>query len=190
MRPRRHLHILAASAMRPIALTRHYDGFNDAPGPAPPFIVKSAPEEPRVKDVRTALMIAQNTEGELVQRPLSPHLQVYRWPISMALSIAHRATGVALSVGTLLLTWWLVAAAGTDTAFDRVQWFLGSALGLLLLFGWSLSLIFHFFTGIRHLVWDAGYGFDAPRYNQSGWAVLIGTGVCTLLVWIVGLIAW
>ena len=118
-----------------------------------------------MKDVRDALMTARNSEGKLVRRPLSPHLQVYRWPISMALSILHRVTGVALGVGTLLLTWWLVAAASADDVFDRAQWFMGSALGLLLLFGWSAALIFHFFSGIRHLVWDAGIGFEAPTYN-------------------------
>jgi succinate dehydrogenase / fumarate reductase cytochrome b subunit len=108
----------------------------------------------------------------------------------MALSILHRMTGCALGVGTLLLTWWLVAAAGSDTAFEQAQWFRGSALGLLLLFGWSLALIFHFFSGIRHLVWDAGIGFDAPSYNISGWGVVIATGVCTVLVWVVGLAVW
>jgi succinate dehydrogenase / fumarate reductase cytochrome b subunit len=143
-----------------------------------------------VRDVRDALMIARNSEGKLVSRPLSPHMQVYRWPISMALSISHRASGIALSVGTLLLTWWLVAAATSDRAFAGVQGFLGSWLGVLLLLGWSAALIFHFFTGIRHLVWDAGYGFDPPKYNQSGWAVLIATAVCTLLVWIVGFVVW
>jgi succinate dehydrogenase / fumarate reductase cytochrome b subunit len=143
-----------------------------------------------VKDVRNALMIARNSEGKLVRRPLSPHLQVYRWPISMAMSILHRATGVALGVGTLLLTWWLVAAAGSDDAFDRAQWFMGSALGVLLLFGWTIALIFHFFSGIRHLVWDSGIGFEAPTYNTTGWAVLIATGVSTVLVWAVGLAVW
>jgi succinate dehydrogenase / fumarate reductase cytochrome b subunit len=143
-----------------------------------------------VKDVRDALMIGRDSQGKLVRRPLSPHLQVYRWPISMALSILHRVTGVALGVGTLLLTWWLVAAAGSDDAFDRAQWFMGSALGLLLLFGWSAALIFHFFSGIRHLVWDAGVGFDAPTYDTTGWGVVIATGVCTVLLWIVGLVVW
>lgn len=143
-----------------------------------------------MRDVRDALMIARNSEGKLVRRPLSPHIQVYRWPLSMALSILHRVSGVALGVGTLLLTWWLVAAVSSDGVFDRVQWFMGSPIGLLLLFGWSVALIFHFFSGIRHLVWDAGFGFDAPTYNTSGWAVLIATGVCTVLVWVVGLMAW
>jgi succinate dehydrogenase / fumarate reductase cytochrome b subunit len=144
-----------------------------------------------VKDVRDALMIARTSDGKLVRRPLSPHVQVYRWPVSMALSILHRITGCALGVGTLLLTWWLVSAASADDAvFDRAQWFMGSAVGLLLLFGWSLALIFHFFSGIRHLVWDAGFGFDAPAYNTSGWGVIIATGVGTVLVWIVGLAVW
>jgi len=143
-----------------------------------------------VRDVRDALMTARNSEGKLVRRPLSPHMQVYRWPISMALSILHRITGCALGVGTLLLTWWLVAAASPDDVFARAQWFMGSAVGLLLLFGWSLALIFHFFSGIRHLVWDAGIGFDAPAYNTSGWGVVIATAVCTVLVWVVGLAVW
>jgi succinate dehydrogenase / fumarate reductase, cytochrome b subunit len=143
-----------------------------------------------VKDVRDAMMIGRNSEGKLVRRPLSPHLQVYRWPISMALSIVHRATGVALGVGTLLLTWWLVAAASTDDVFERAQWFMGSAVGLLLLFGWSVALIFHCFSGIRHLIWDTGIGFDSRTYNTSGWSVVIATGLCAVLLWVVGLAVW
>jgi succinate dehydrogenase / fumarate reductase cytochrome b subunit len=143
-----------------------------------------------VRDVRDAQMIGQNSDGKLVRRPLSPHIQVYRWPVSMALSILHRITGVALGIGTLLLTYWLVATAGTDDAYEGAQWFLGSAVGLLLLFGWSAALIFHFFSGSRHLLWDIGIGFDPPHYNLSGWGVIIATGVFTLLVWIVGLAFW
>jgi len=144
-----------------------------------------------VADVREALMVGRNSDGKLVRRPISPHLQVYRWPISMALSILHRASGVVLGVGTLLLTCWLVSAANaTDDVFDNVQHFMGSFIGLMLLFGWSVALIFHFFSGIRHLVWDAGSGFDAPHYNTSGWAVAIATTVGTVLVWVVGLAVW
>ena len=143
-----------------------------------------------MRDVREALMIARNTEGQTVNRPLSPHLQVYRWPLSMAISISHRATGIALGAGCLLLTWWLVAAATSDRAFAAVQWFISSWLGLLLLFGWTVTLMFHFFAGIRHLAWDAGYGYDAPIYNRSGWGVVIATGVCTVLIWIIGLAVW
>ncbi len=143
-----------------------------------------------MRDVRDALMVARNTDGKLVRRPLSPHVQIYRWPISMALSIAHRISGVGLGVGALMLTWWLVAAATSDAAFATVQHFLGSALGILLLFGWSAALIFHLFSGIRHLVWDAGRGFDAPDYNTSGWAVVIATVVVTVVIWAAGLMAW
>src|SRR3954452_9910772 len=143
-----------------------------------------------VKDVREALMVARNTDGKLVRRPLSPHVQIYRWPISMALSILHRVTGVALGVGTLLLTWWLVAAASSDAAFATAQAFIGSALGLLLLFGWSFALFFHLYSGVRHLVWDAGIGFESPAYNITGWAVVIATGVSTILVWLIGLAVW
>lgn len=140
-----------------------------------------------MRDVRDALMVARNSDGTLIRRPLSPHLQVYRWPLSMALSILHRVTGVGLGLGTLMLTWWLVAAATSEAAFATAQWFLGTPIGWLLLFGWSLSLIFHFFSGIRHLVWDAGVGFEPAQYNNSGWAVVIATGVCTVAVWVVAL---
>lgn len=143
-----------------------------------------------MRDVRDALMVARNSDGKLVRRPMSPHIQVYKWPLSMVLSIEHRVTGVGVSIGTLLLTWWLVAAASSDYAFDRVQWFLGSGLGLLLLFGWTAALLFHFFQGVRHLGWDAGYGFNDGEYNTTGWAVVIATVVCTVLIWVVGLATW
>jgi succinate dehydrogenase / fumarate reductase cytochrome b subunit len=135
-------------------------------------------------------MVARNTDGKLVARPMSPHLQIYRWPISMALSILHRASGVALGIGTLMLACWLVSAATSPDAFGAVQGFLASPIGLLLLFGWSAALIFHFFAGIRHLVWDAGYGFDAPQYNNTGWAVVIATAATTVAVWVIGLAVW
>ncbi len=143
-----------------------------------------------MEDVREALMVGRTTDGKLVRRPLSPHIQVYRWPISMALSILHRVTGVALSVGTLLLTWWLVAGATSPEAFATAQGFIGSWFGLLLLFGWTVALVFHFYSGLRHLVWDAGYGFDAPVYDQTGKLVVIATAVTTVLIWVVGLAVW
>jgi succinate dehydrogenase / fumarate reductase, cytochrome b subunit len=89
-------------------------------------------------------------------RPLSPHLQIYRPQITSVLSISHRATGLALSLGTLLLVWWLVALARGPEAFASVQSFVGSWLGRLLLLGWTFSLFFHLANGIRHLCWDAG----------------------------------
>lgn len=143
-----------------------------------------------MKDVRDALMVARNSDGKLVNRPLSPHVQVYRWPLSMALSITHRITGVGLGAGTLLLTGWLVTAATSENGFERFQYFLGSAFGLFLLFCWSLALVFHFMTGLRHLWMDTGSGFDEKSYHASGIAVLAGTVGLTVLIWIVGLANW
>ena len=146
--------------------------------------------EQLVTDVRDALMVARNTEGKLVRRPLSPHLQIYRWPVTMATSILHRVTGCAVGVGTLLLTWWLIAAASSDQAFDTVQSFIGSAVGLFCLFGWTIALFYHFFAGIRHLAWDIGLGFEKAEYQLSSWGVFIATAVCSILVWVIGLAVW
>ena len=120
-------------------------------------------------------------------RPLSPHLQVYKWQITMVLSISHRLTGVALSVGTLLLVWWLVALATGPQAFAVAQGFVGSWLGRLLLLGWSFSLFFHLANGIRHLFWDAGYGFENKTTTASGWAVVVASVALTVIAWIAGL---
>jgi succinate dehydrogenase / fumarate reductase, cytochrome b subunit len=143
-----------------------------------------------LRDVRDAQMVARSSDGKLVRRPLSPHLQVYRWPLSMALSISHRVTGVGLGIGTLLMTAWLVTAATSETGFERFQYFLGSAVGVFLLFCWSLSLVFHLMTGLRHLLMDTGHGYDGKAYNQTGIAVLVGTVVLTLVIWVVGLMNW
>ena len=123
-------------------------------------------------------------------RPLSPHLQIYRWQLTSVLSILHRFSGIALTVGTILLVWWLVAAANGPDAFESAQWFLGSWLGLLLLFGWSVALFYHLCNGIRHLWWDTGRGLDLRGVYASGWAVLIATAVLTILAWIAGIARW
>ena len=120
-------------------------------------------------------------------RPLSPHLLIYRLQITSVLSITHRAAGIAMAVGTLLLAAWLIAAASGAEAFAAMQRFLGSWLGLLLLVGWSASLFYHLLNGIRHLFWDAGYGFELKTVRASGLAVLAGTAALTLLAWAVGL---
>jgi succinate dehydrogenase / fumarate reductase cytochrome b subunit len=124
------------------------------------------------------------------KRPLSPHLQIYRWPLTMATSILHRASGIALVLGSLLLAWWLIAAAAGPGAYRAVEWFAGSWLGILLLMGWTAALFFHFFAGIRHLAWDAGCGFDLKVTTLAGQAVLGATAAATLLVWIAGFLAW
>ena len=139
---------------------------------------------------RDALMVARNTDGRLIHRPLSPHLQAYRPQVTSVLSIVHRITGVANAVGTLLMVWWLVAAALGADAYAGVQAFVASPIGLLLLFGWTASLFYHLFNGIRHLGWDAGYGFDKPAYIYTGYAVLIATAAATVLVWAIGLVVW
>jgi len=144
-----------------------------------------------MKDSREATMIGRRTDGSTIRRPLSPHLQVYDMlQMSSALSISGRITGVIWSLGVLLMVWWLLAAAAGPEAFARVQWFLSSWLGLLILFGMTGAAWFHTINGIRHLAWDAGYGFDIPSMYRSGWAALIATGVLTVVTWIVAIIAW
>ncbi len=120
-------------------------------------------------------------------RPLSPHLQIYRPQLTSVLSITHRATGVALAAGTLLLVWWLVAAASGPEQFATVQGVIGSWLGRLVLLGWTMALFFHLANGIRHLFWDAGLGFGLRAAYASGWAVVAATVALTALAWIWGL---
>jgi succinate dehydrogenase / fumarate reductase cytochrome b subunit len=118
------------------------------------------------------------------ERPLSPHLQVYRWYFTMALSIGHRVTGVGLALGLLLLTWWLLALASGPEAFATVQAAMNSVLGVLVLFIYTFVLFYHLANGVRHLAWDAGYGFELPVAINSGIAVLGVAGALTVLVWL------
>ena len=120
------------------------------------------------------------------KRPLSPHLQVYKPQLTSMLSILHRLTGVALAAGTLLLVWWLVAAAAGPEAFGTVQAFVGSWLGRLLLLGWTFALLYHLCNGVRHLVWDVGWGFELTQIYASGWIVVGASVGLTILVWILG----
>jgi len=119
-------------------------------------------------------------------RPLSPHLQIYRRQLTSVLSILHRFTGIGLAVGLLYLVCWLAAAASGLEAFDRLQSFNGSPIGKLLLLGWSIAFFYHLLNGIRHLAWDAGWGFELPAAYKSGYAVLIGTVALTLAAWVIG----
>ena len=120
------------------------------------------------------------------KRPLSPHLQVYKPQLTSMLSILHRLTGVALAAGTLLLVWWLVAAAAGPEAFGTVQAFVGSWLGRLLLLGWTFALLYHLCNGVRHLVWDVGWGFELTQVYASGWIVVGASVGLTIIVWILG----
>lgn len=119
-----------------------------------------------------------------VQRPLSPHLQVYKWQLTSVLSILHRATGIALAFGTIFLVWWLLAAATGNTAFNLAQAFWYSWFGRLLLLGWTWALFYHLSNGIRHLFWDAGRGFEIKTTYASGWTVVAASFVLTVIAWI------
>lgn len=112
-------------------------------------------------------------------------MQVYRWTLTMALSIVHRATGIALYVGTLLLVWWLVAAASGPAAYANIQAFTSSIIGRLIVFGYIWALMHHMLSGVRHLVWDLGYGFKANEREALTWGALIGGIVLTVLIWII-----
>ena len=119
-------------------------------------------------------------------RPLSPHLQVYKPQLTSVLSILLRLIGVALALGTLLLVWWLIAAATGPEAYDTVQGFIGSIIGRLLLLGWTFALFYHLANGIRHLAWDTGRGFELATAYSTGWLVVIAAIVLTLASWVGG----
>ncbi len=117
-------------------------------------------------------------------RPLSPHLQIYKPQLTSILSICHRMTGLGLGIGALFLVCWLVAAASGPEAFAKIQDFNGSFIGRLLLFGWTFALFYHLCNGIRHLFWDAGMGYELSAVNWSGWVVVVSSGALTLLAWV------
>ena len=119
-------------------------------------------------------------------RPLSPHIQVYKPQLTTFMSITHRATGIALAVGTLMLVCWLIAAATDESAFNDVQAFLGSIVGRLLLLGWSYALFYHMCNGIRHLFWDAGKGFEIETAYMTGRIVIAASILLTIGAWLWG----
>ena len=119
------------------------------------------------------------------RRPLSPHLQIYSPMLTMMMSIAHRITGGALYVGTLLLAWWLIALSMDANAFAVANGFMSSFLGRLILFGFTWALFHHLLGGLRHFVWEAGYGMEHPQREYLAQATLGGGIVLTILVWII-----
>ncbi|MGL5362123.1 MAG: succinate dehydrogenase, cytochrome b556 subunit [Bosea sp. (in: a-proteobacteria)] len=131
-------------------------------------------------------MAEGSVEGQGVNpanRPLSPHLQIYSWSWTMAMSILHRATGVALYVGTLLIAAWLVAAASGKASFDTAQWLAASWFGRLVLFGYTFALMQHMLGGLRHFVWDLGHGYDPQvRMNMARFSLPLAA-ILTLLIW-------
>ena len=105
--------------------------------------------------------MADNPQSQATrERPLSPHLTIYRWPVTMMTSITHRATGIALSVGALILAWWLVCISNGPEGWQSFHAIMDTIPGLIVLFGITWSLCYHFFSGLRHLAWDLGYGFQ------------------------------
>lgn len=116
-------------------------------------------------------------------RPLSPHLQVWKWSLTMALSILHRTTGVALSVGLLLLVCWLWAIASGPQHYDAIVGVASSPLGMLFLFGWTFALYFHLLTGIRHLLMDLGFLLDIRQADRMGILIIVGAVLLTVSTW-------
>jgi succinate dehydrogenase / fumarate reductase cytochrome b subunit len=117
-------------------------------------------------------------------RPLSPHLTIYRWPITMTLSILHRVTGAALSIGLVIVTAWLVSLWLGAAAYETVATLLASMIGRLLLAGFSFAFFFHFCNGIRHLFWDVGKGFEMRQVTASAWTVVVASLALTLWFWL------
>ncbi|MEM8743041.1 MAG: succinate dehydrogenase, cytochrome b556 subunit [Pseudomonadota bacterium] len=119
------------------------------------------------------------------KRPLSPHLQIYKPMLTMMMSIMHRATGAALYAGTLLLSWYLLAAASGPEYFDFVSGIANSIIGRIILFGYTWALIHHMLGGVRHFIWDTGRGFDLPTVEMLARATIIGSLTLTGLIWVV-----
>ena len=121
-----------------------------------------------------------------MERPLSPFMfpTWYRFQITSALSILHRLTGIALAVGSILLAWWLIAVAAGGELFAATHAFLASPIGVLPLFLWSVAFFYHLCSGIRHLAWDAGYGFELSDADRTGYAVLAAAALLTVLAWL------
>ena len=132
---------------------------------------------------------AGTTTGAQRARPLSPHLQIYKPMLTMMMSIVHRITGAALYFGMLLLAWWLIAAASGPNAYANVEWFMGSLIGQLVLFGYTWALLHHMLGGIRHLIWDTIHGFEPAEREMLTLATLIGSIALTLILWVVGYLA-
>jgi succinate dehydrogenase / fumarate reductase cytochrome b subunit len=119
-------------------------------------------------------------------RPLSPHLQVWRMTLTMAMSIVHRITGGALYFGMLLVAWWLLAAAAGPNAYAMFESFIGSIVGKLILFGFTWALIHHALGGVRHFIWDMGRGFEPNEREMLALATLIGSIGLTIVLWVIG----
>jgi succinate dehydrogenase / fumarate reductase cytochrome b subunit len=121
-----------------------------------------------------------------IERPLSPHLQIWRMTLTMMMSIAHRVTGAGLYFGTLVLVWWLLAAATSARQYDIVNGFFSSWIGRLMLFGYTWALMHHMLGGVRHLIWDTGRGLEPGEREFLARATIIGSISLTFVVWLLG----
>ena len=126
---------------------------------------------------------AQATAGARRPRPISPHLQIYKPMLTMMMSIVHRITGAALYFGMLLLAWWLIAAASGPNAYANVEWFMGTLIGRLILFGYTWALMHHMLGGIRHLIWDTVHGLEPAEREMLALSTLVGSIAFTLILW-------
>ena len=120
-------------------------------------------------------------------RPLSPHLSIYRWPITMLLSILHRATGIAMAFGLIVLTAWLMNMAAGPEQYQYFRATMSHPIAIAMLIGWTFAFFLHLGNGIRHLVWDSGRGFEKRQANLSAWLVLVAAVVLTAAFWTVRL---
>ncbi|SRR5258706_11980541 len=135
----------------------------------------------------TIMAEARARERREIERPLSPHLQIYSNQINMVMSIVHRITGMALYFGTVLLAWWLLAAASGPQAFAVANDFFGTIVGKIILFGYTWALMHHTLGGIRHFIWDTGRGLDLTSVDLLSWGTLIGSVALTIAVWAIAL---
>ncbi len=133
---------------------------------------------------------AERRPGPIVQRPLSPHLSVFRFYINMTMSVMHRITGTANYFGIFLLTAWLIAAATSDAWFDAVSSLLASPIGLIVLFGFTWTVMHHLLGGVRHFIWDTIHGFELRNVRLLSWLTLFGSLTLTGLIWMTALSLW
>lgn len=152
-----------------------------------PLKIDESPRHLHIPSSKVGENMASSSGND--KRPLSPHLGVWRWHVTMATSIFHRASGVALYLGAIMLTAWLGALAGGQEVYENVMGLLTSPLGLLVLFGITAAACYHLANGIRHLVWDAGKGYSPKTSNASGWATIIFGAVGAVVVFALAFVA-
>jgi succinate dehydrogenase / fumarate reductase cytochrome b subunit len=133
--------------------------------------------------------MAEVNMPRMKERPLSPHLQVWRLTLTMTMSIVHRITGAGLYFGMALVAWWLIAAASGPNAYAVFEAFIGSIIGRIVLFGYTWALIHHGLGGVRHLIWDMGHGFEPAEREMLTLATLVGSIGLTIVIWGIGYLA-